>query len=369
MTCAFLQLLIKTEVVFKRSPDLASLFSMKLSKNPKNFLLLILLGFLLLLETFRSHWPFRISQPPKQIPHNGEPSGERDLPQTTPSANGGESASLLRVKGTKTLLVSAYLEHRTAEKEVRVIAITPRSEQAVFNCHLDCQRQLYVSKGVIKLNKDFFGYLYGTADVMCPLPPGCETPVHVAITLNGSKGEDHDFLEVKNQKAETESLPYNFTVCFPVMFEFTNVLQLVQSLEMLQLLGVNKAVIYKTSCSLEIQRVLDYYTSTGFVEVVPWSLSKYLNVSRGFMSHKDPGDIHYFGQMPALSDCLYRYMYQSRYMAFQDPDELILPQSEMQPKLRDDQLIYDGRLLNYSTDLSAAVNTVLKESRLLSGTK
>ncbi|XP_015257819.1 uncharacterized protein LOC119797367 [Cyprinodon tularosa] len=198
------------------------------------------------------------------------------------------------------------------------------------------------------------------------------------------------------------------------------------------------------------------------------------------MSHKDPGDIHYFGQMPALSDCLYRYMYQSRYMAFQDPDELILPQSvdswlkllpvlekrygankcymfennvfprerslpppkpqvlpkqnqwqnvagvnilahlykepimpqfkwakfkiivnpravftitvhgvvksqkgcawidrniarmyhtraEMQPKLRDDQLIYDGRLLSYSSPLIAAVETVLTETQLLPG--
>lgn len=65
----------------------------------------------------------------------------------------------------------------------------------------------------------------------------------------------------------------------------------------------------------------------GLVEVIPWSLAKYLKVSRGFLPKEDPGDIHYFGQMPALNDCLYRYMYQSRYISFQDPDELILPQS------------------------------------------
>uniref|UniRef100_A0A3Q2D410 Glycosyltransferase family 92 protein n=1 Tax=Cyprinodon variegatus TaxID=28743 RepID=A0A3Q2D410_CYPVA len=231
----------------------------------------------------------------------------------------GESASLVKVKGAKTLLVSAYLEHRTAVKEVRkFIRCFNFSHLLTLETHSENDTS------VIKLNKDFFGYLYGTADIMCPLPPGCETPVHVAITLNGSKSEGTRCAK----RNETKLFPYNFTVCFSVMFDFTNVLQLVQSLEMLQLLGVNKAVIYKTSCSQETQRVLDYYASKGFVEVVPWSLSKYLNVSRGFMSHKDPGDIHYFGQMPALSDCLYRYMYQSRYMAFQDPDELILPQSK-----------------------------------------
>ncbi|XP_015257818.1 PREDICTED: uncharacterized protein LOC107102883 [Cyprinodon variegatus] len=240
-------------------------FKLQLPKKWNQFffylVLSVVLLLLLLMATTRTHQTSHFFGKKKQIHNDGEVSVQDHLSPMTPTGKTGESASLVKVKGAKTLLVSAYLEHRTAVKEVRVIVITPRSEQAVFNCHLDCQRQLYVSKGVIKLNKDFFGYLYGTADIMCPLPPGCETPVHVAITLNGSKSEDHEFLQVKNQKEETKLFPYNFTVCFSVMFDFTNVLQLVQSLEMLQLLGVNKAVIYKTSCSQETQRVLDYYAS------------------------------------------------------------------------------------------------------------
>lgn len=55
-----------------------------------------------------------------------------------------------------------------------------------------------------------------------------------------------------------------------------SVLQLVQSLEMLQLLGVNKVVIYKTNCSLETQNVLDYYTHKGRVW---WDLFLYVHPS------------------------------------------------------------------------------------------
>lgn len=66
---------------------------------------------------------------------------------------------------------------------------------------------------------------------------------------------------------------------------------------------------------------------SGLVEEIPWSLSRFLNVSQGWLPEHGPGDLHYFGQIPALNDCVYRYMYRSRYVALQDIDELILPQS------------------------------------------
>jgi len=67
--------------------------------------------------------------------------------------------------------------------------------------------------------------------------------------------------------------------------------------------------------------------SSGLVEVIPWPLSRFLRVSRSWLVKDGPGDLHYFGQIPALNDCLYRYMYRSAYVALHDTDELILPQS------------------------------------------
>lgn len=97
------------------------------------------------------------------------------------------------------------------------------------------------------------------------------------------------FLEVENLQPRAEAFPHNFTVCISAMFEFSNVLQvgscspawaapsrvrvapadlcaslqLVQSFEMLSLLGATRVVVYKTSASPETQQVLDYYTQKG----------------------------------------------------------------------------------------------------------
>nr|XP_015806285.2 uncharacterized protein LOC107379850 [Nothobranchius furzeri] len=298
-----------------------------------NFFILTLL-LLLLLVYHHIHRPYQNLNPlsinlPSSEGTTREPGPSEQVQHTVLQ---GEPASLVRVRGTKTLLISAYLEHQTNKKEVRVISVALRSERAAFRCHLLCQGKLLISDGVIDFHKDHFGFPYGTADIMCPLPPGCETPTNISLTSAGSKPEELDhldleFLEIQNQKTETDTFQYKFTVCFTTMYEFTNVLQLVQSLEMLQLLGVNRVVLYKTSCSADVQRVLDSYTENGLVEVIPWSLSKYLTVSRKADPNKSPGDLHYFGQIAALNDFLYRYRYRSRYVALHDVDELILPQS------------------------------------------
>ncbi|XP_038548456.1 uncharacterized protein LOC119882487 [Micropterus salmoides] len=209
----------------------------------------------------------------------------------------GQKGSLVAVKKSKTLLISAYQEHRTTNNEV--------SEES-------------------------------RAPILPSFTPSgaktksCETPSHITVTSAADDSEDildNEFFEVKNQEANSVIFPYNFTVCLSTMFDFTNVLQLVQSLEMMQLLGVDRVAIYKTSCSPETQHILDYYTHKGLVEVIPWPLSRFLNVSRGWLPQHGPGDLHYFGQIAALNDCVYRYMYQSRYVALQDMDELILPQT------------------------------------------
>ncbi|XP_068172616.1 uncharacterized protein [Antennarius striatus] len=232
------------------------------------------------------------------------------------------------VKKMKTVLLSAYREHRTGKREVRVIAVVQRKESVKYHCHLCCQGQLQVTDGVSYIHFDHFGFRYGTTDIMCPIPTDCVTPSFIAVTSAADDSEDtfeRRFLEVKNQKAR-RSFSYNFTVCFSTMFDFTNVLQLVQSMEMLKLLGVDRVAIYKTSNSPETQRILDYYTKKGVLEVIPWALSTFMTVSRSWLPRLSPGDLHYFGQLPALNDCLYRYMYQSSYVAMHDVDELILPQ-------------------------------------------
>uniref|UniRef100_A0A3Q3W917 Glycosyltransferase family 92 protein n=1 Tax=Mola mola TaxID=94237 RepID=A0A3Q3W917_MOLML len=203
-------------------------------------------------------------------------------------------------------------------------------EKVDYHCLICCEDQLHISKGVNNILSTHYYFAYGPAHIMCPLPLGCDTPSHITLMSAGANFTEDEldkFLEVKNQEVKKDNFPYNFTVCISVMFEFKNVLQLVQSLEMLQLLGVNRVAVYLTNSSRETQHILDYYTHKGLLEVIPWSIPRLLKVSRSWLPSLSPGDIHYFGQMPALNDCIYRYMYQTRYLALHDVDELILPQS------------------------------------------
>ncbi|KAK3570067.1 hypothetical protein QTP86_010248 [Hemibagrus guttatus] len=240
-----------------------------------------------------------------------------------------ENDPIIKVANLKTYVVGSYVEHRQDVKMIRTIAIVLRSEKAEYHCLLCCSgKTMSVSANYI-IHSDHFGFEYGTADITCQIPEMCLTPTHVAITSrshkeNGSLQDIHVFQTIRNQQKQ-EVFPYEFTVCISTMYDYVNVLELVQAMEMFKILGVQKVAIYKTSCNPVTQKVLDYYVSQNFVEIIPWHVASYINVSRGWQKSVSPGELHYFGQIAALNDCVYRYMYQSHYVALQDLDEFILP--------------------------------------------
>ncbi|XP_017321843.1 uncharacterized protein LOC108264630 isoform X1 [Ictalurus punctatus] len=236
---------------------------------------------------------------------------------------------IIKVNNLKTYLVGSYVEHRQEVKMIKTIAIVLRSETTKYNCLLCCSGQTTSVPAMYNIHSDHFGFEYGTADITCQLPENCETPTHVAITSrssnkDGSSQDIHTFQPVRNQQKQ-EVFPYEFTVCISVMYDYDNVLELVQAMEMFKILGVQKVAIYKTSCLPKTQKVLDYYIKQNFVELIPWKVNSYIKVSRGWQKSVSSGELHYYGQIAALNDCVYRYMYQTRYVALQDLDEIILP--------------------------------------------
>ncbi|XP_053478615.1 uncharacterized protein LOC128606486 isoform X2 [Ictalurus furcatus] len=236
---------------------------------------------------------------------------------------------IIKVNNLKTYLVGSYIEHRQEVKMIKTIAIVLRSETTKYNCLLCCNGQTTSVPAMYNIHTDHFEFEYGTADITCQLPENCTTPTHVAITSrssnkDGSSQDIHTFQPVRNQQKQ-EVFPYEFTVCISVMYDYDNVLELVQAMEMFKILGVQKVAIYKTSCLPKTQKVLDYYIKQNFVELIPWKVNSYIKVSRGWQKSVSPGELHYYGQIAALNDCVYRYMYQTRYVALQDLDEIILP--------------------------------------------
>lgn len=104
-----------------------------------------------------------------------------------------------------------------------------------------------------------------------------------------------------------------------------------------RLLGVNKVVIYNISSGPELDRLLHSYSQEGFLEIVPWPINWHLTLSRNWRFSEGGGDLHYFGQLTTLNECIYRSMHQSRYVLLNDLDQIIMPyQHDDLPSLMSD---------------------------------
>ncbi|XP_031703896.1 uncharacterized protein LOC116383867 [Anarrhichthys ocellatus] len=232
---------------------------------------------------------------------------------------------------TKHLLVSAYMDQRVDGFDVRIIGIFKRDSIQPLYCVFCCAGQLSnANPGTILQHSDNFGFPYVTTDVMCQIPQNCNA-THVSLLTQPGRERvfNQTWLPIGNQKTkgkEEEKLLFNFTVCISNLFgDYNNVLQFAQTLEMYRLLGVNRVVIYNTSCGPDLDRLLQSYSQEGFVEMVPWPIDQHLNPSRGWLFSQSGGDVHYFGQLTTLNECIYRSMDRSRYVLLNDIDEIIMP--------------------------------------------
>ncbi|KAL1021989.1 hypothetical protein UPYG_G00020800 [Umbra pygmaea] len=253
--------------------------------------------------------------------------------------------SITPVSDTKHLMVSAYNEYRVNGRTVRIIAIFRRDSVQPLYCVFYCGTHWAneTQEGMeaeVQIHSDHFGFPFGTTDVLCSHPPDCH-PSHVTLSTQADKqrAHNHTFLHIQNlvKRDEQDTFPLNFTVCVSSLFgNYNNVLQFAQSLEMYKLLGVQRVVVYNTSCGPDLEKLLQSYTQEGFVQVVPWPIDKHMTPSSGWLYSEHGGDIQYYGQLVTLNDCVYRQMYQSRYVLLNDIDEIITPyQNETLNQLMD----------------------------------
>ncbi|XP_048368031.1 uncharacterized protein LOC125441469 [Sphaerodactylus townsendi] len=229
------------------------------------------------------------------------------------------------LKGNRTFIIAPYFDNRK-NKMTRVISIVHHTEVKELYCWFchPSKGEIYISKAEINVHSDRFDFPYAATDLECLEPEDWE-PRYVSIHWSPTGDIDQlPLFEIRNR--DPESSLVDFTVCISAMFgEYNNVLQFVQSMEMYKILGVDRVVIYKNSCSPLMEKVLDFYVAEGTVEIIPWPIDSYLSVSSYWHHSMDPKDIGYYGQITALNDCVYRNMYKSSYVLLNDMDEIILP--------------------------------------------
>ncbi|XP_065822378.1 uncharacterized protein [Labrus bergylta] len=235
------------------------------------------------------------------------------------------------LNNTDHFLVSAFMDQRVKGFDLRIISIFKTNSAKPLYCLFCCAGQLSNTTPTnILQHTEKFGFLFVTADIMCQIPQNCNA-THVTLQTEPErvKALDQLWLPIRNQKTtgnEEKKLQFNFTVCISNLFGgINNVLQFAQSLEMYRLLGVDRVVIYNTSCGPELDLLLKSYNRTGFLEIVPWPIDLFLSPSWGWLYSLSGGDVHYFGQLATLNECVYRSMDRSRYVLLNDIDEIIMP--------------------------------------------
>ncbi|XP_063040978.1 uncharacterized protein LOC134435866 [Engraulis encrasicolus] len=254
---------------------------------------------------------------------------QNELPET--------AETIQHIHNSSHLVVSAFKDHRRGGA-IRVIGILRRSAFKKLYCVLCVQAdartdgdegcsQRVSSEAVVEIHSDHFGFPYGTSDILCNSPSSFK-PTHVAISVDPSTVQTQSllrYLPIQNQETK-DSFKYNFTVCISSLFgEYNNALQFVQTMEVYKLIGIQRVVIYNTSSGPHLEKLLKYYSKEGMLEVVPWPIDKFLKPSHGWQPKISPGDLHYYGQLTTLNECIYRYMYQSQYLLLNDMDEIIMP--------------------------------------------
>ncbi|XP_051965267.1 glycosyltransferase family 92 protein F13G3.3-like [Xyrauchen texanus] len=247
------------------------------------------------------------------------------------------SFSITSIKDSKHFMVSAFIDHRL-DKTIRVISIINRNSlQPLYCVYCSIDHDCKIVNTDVQIHRDNFGFPFHVSDVICD-GIHLQNATHVLISTDkDSPNLKMEYLPIKNRVIRA-TFKYNFTVCISNLFgNYNNVLQFAQTIEMYKLLGIQRVVIYNTSCGPDLEKLLKHYEREGILEIVSWPIDQFLKPSSGWNFDKHTGDLHYYGQLTTLNECIYRHMYQSKYVLLNDIDEIIMPYKHVNlPSLMED---------------------------------
>ncbi|KAM3913868.1 beta-1,4-galactosyltransferase galt-1-like [Leptodactylus fuscus] len=238
--------------------------------------------------------------------------------------------TITALEDNRTFIISPYYDNRDGKPMVRILSIIHYEEVKELYCYFCCSEvnSVVITRVLIDMHSDRFGFPYVTTDLLCEEPQDCNAKYISVHPSPSGKMAQIPLFQIQNRDVKPFSA--NFTVCISTMFgNFSNVLQFIQTMEMYQILGAQRVMIYLNSCSPQMQKAMQYYITRGILEVVDWPIQHYLRPGKAWHHSVDPKDIGYYGQLATLNDCIYRNMYRTKFVLLNDIDEIILPFSHM----------------------------------------
>ncbi|XP_071540591.1 uncharacterized protein [Panulirus ornatus] len=220
----------------------------------------------------------------------------------------------------KFFVYSAYYDDRKG-KIIRVIGTTQtKKSDRVWCKYWYSNSSTLIVNGAIKIIRENWNLKFSACFIACPLiiykngkqpiPP----PESVSIMADPG-GNATNKLRVMNLDVNKEEVRNTFAVCVkPLHFDYNSVNQMIEFIELNKILGVEHFTLYNHTIGKDVDCILKQYADQGVVSILPWKLDI-----------KSQKEIRTEGLFAALNDCLYRYMYQYKYILMIDLDEYIVP--------------------------------------------
>lgn len=167
---------------------------------------------------------------------------------------------------------------------------------------------------------------YTSCYFLCPLHQFSfkATPSSISVVNKYKCAQPLNHIVITQNRPKKKIPRKEFTLCVsPLHFHYSRAYELVQWIEINQFFGADYFVFYNETVHTNVQQVLKQYIKEGIAETVQW----HLPVNVDTWPKKSSVDIHYFGQLAAINDCLYRNQYKSKFLVFMDVDEFIVPRN------------------------------------------
>ncbi|KAH8407732.1 hypothetical protein KR222_011806, partial [Zaprionus bogoriensis] len=169
------------------------------------------------------------------------------------------------------------------------------------------------------------------------LPPQLKGIAPRSVSLTRRRCEQaSNSLRVNYGRQQTHSSneKLSFGVCLKAFdFQYEDISQrLIEWFELQRLLGASRIYAYMYAVLPAVQRVLDYYQSTGYLQLRP------LTLADGVSLRQQRNHSEYFATRPMVkrlnelipyNDCFYRNMHRHDYLLNVDLDEVIMPRAEL----------------------------------------
>ncbi|ESN93436.1 hypothetical protein HELRODRAFT_180975 [Helobdella robusta] len=234
---------------------------------------------------------------------------------------------------------SAYYLAGKNNGDVIMYVISNTTALLVPFCLLwDADEEHHVVRAFAEMNKNSFNNLFREYRITCLSSriSQLKEPRYVSLIENKCKQPNHvvDVVAIDNQQKQISTLePHNqqqlwwhkspkvnFSICVsPLNQHYDKYERMLEWIELNRMFGVEYFFFYNFSTGSKVEKVLNYYVNENLATIIQWKLPVKVDERTG------ASDVHYYGQLTALNDCLMRSRLTSHFVVNIDLDEFIVP--------------------------------------------